>query len=125
MSLKRLDLPDGQWADLLERPYHAEYLAILEASERAVRGDATWAEWAFTLGRQYTKVWGLRGDDGQAIDLKDWSKVDPDLVDAICTEAQNRWREWQAARVPLVARRDVSPRPTPGEPSPDTSPAAP
>lgn len=122
MSLKRLDLPDGQWADLLERPLHEDYVAILEAAEDAARGGGTWVRWAETLGRRYCKAWSVRGDDGAPLDLKDWGRADPDITDAICTEAQNRYQAWEASRVPLVARL---PRPArssaPATPSADTS----
>jgi hypothetical protein len=120
--LRRLDLPDGQWADLLERPLHEDYVAILEAAEDATRGGGTWVRWAETLGRRYVKAWSVRGDDGQPLALSDWPKADPDITDAICTEAQNRWQAWQAGRVPLVTRLPRPSRPSVLEtPSGDTS----
>ena len=105
MTLKRLDLPDGQWADLLVKPKHAEYFAILEAYEDAVRGRGTMVRWALTVGEQYTKAWGIRGEDGQPVKDGDWPALEPDYSDAICTEAQNRYQEWSENRVPLVTPR--------------------
>jgi len=106
--LKRLDLPDGQWADLLVKPHHSEYLAIIEAFEDAARGRETMARWAFIVGREYTKAWHIRGEDGALIEYPDWDALDPDYTDALCTEAQNRWHEWSEKRRPLVMRRPRS-----------------
>lgn len=105
MATERLELPDGQWADLLVKPRHAEYLAIIEAAERAEDGTGTWAEWALTIGQQYTTAWRVTLEGGDPAPLDDWSGVDPDITDAICTEAQSRWREWSANRRPLVIPR--------------------
>jgi hypothetical protein len=121
MALKRLELPDGQWADLLVRPKHEDYVAIVEAAEEAERGLGTIVRWYDTMGRRFCKAWSVRGDDGQPLDLNDWDKADPDITDAITTEARNRWDEWQEARVPLVARRPRRPRETPPTPSAPTS----
>jgi hypothetical protein len=125
--VKRLELPDGQWADLIEKPKHADYVAIVEAAEEAARGTGSWVLWAETVGRRFCKAWLVRGDDGQPLDVNDWSNADPDITDAICTEAQNRWGEWEANRVPLVTRR---PRPknrsgtsTPSDAGPEGSPS--
>lgn len=103
MSLLRLDLPDGQWADLLVKPSHAEYLAIIEAAEDASRGRDTEAHAMLVLGQQYCKAWNVRHPEtGAPLDLSDWSPADPDITDAICTEAFARWKEWDESRVPLV-----------------------
>jgi hypothetical protein len=125
--LKRLDLPDGQWADLLVKPTHADYVAILEAAEAASTGAGTWVQWALVIGRRYCKAWLVRGPDGSPLDVNDWGPADPDITDAICTEAQNRYGEWSESRSPLVTRRQRTPRlpETPSPRSDDTSEDAP
>ena len=128
MRLKRLDLPDGQWADLAVRPSHSDYIAIIEAAEDAANGTGSIAGWYETMGKRYCKAWSIRNDEGQPVDIKDWSGVDdPDLTDAIITEARNRWDEWQEQRVPLVARRERQSRreapETPSEPGSEASPS--
>ena len=125
--LKRLELPDGQWADLLVKPTHADYVAILEAAEAASTGEGTWVQWALVIGRRYAKAWLVRGPDGSPLDLADWGPADPDVTDAICTEAQNRYQEWSESRVPLVTRRPRTPRKpeTPEAPSEATSEVSP
>ena len=103
MALKRLDLPDGQWADQILKPRHAEYLAIIEAAEDARRGRDTEAHAMLVIGQQYTKAWNVRDPEtGVALDLADWGPADPDITDAICTEAFARWKDWDTSRVPLV-----------------------
>jgi hypothetical protein len=119
--LKRLDLPDGQWADLLAKPRHAEHVAITEAAEEAERRLGTWTRWAMVVGQQYTKAWSIRDEEGQPVKDGDWSRLDPDIADAICTEAQNRYAEWQAGRVPLVTRRVPSPSAETPAPSSDAT----
>jgi hypothetical protein len=104
--VKRLDLPDGQWADLVEKPTHGDYVAILEAAEDAATGRGSAVAWQETIGRRFTKAWHVRSADGSLLsDVDDWDPVDPDITDAIITEAQNRWDDWQANRRPLVTRR--------------------
>ena len=98
--LERLDLPDGQWADLLVRPRHAEYVAI----KRVAEGDSE-VDWQLEMARQFTKDWLVRDEDGKEASLKDWSKIDPDITDAIFQEALNRWLEWSVRRIPLVKAR--------------------
>ena len=120
--LKRLDLPDGQWADLLVKPKHEDYVAIMQSAE----GESG-VEWLLTLGRRFCKAWLVRGEDGTPLAVDDWGGADPDITDAICTEAWNRYTEWDDGRVPLVTRRRRTPRPTPPTlaPSAATSEAAP
>jgi len=120
--IERLELPDGQWADQLVRPRHREYVAIIEAAEDAQRGRDTWTNWALVVGREFTKAWYIRGEDGQALPFGDWSLADPDLTDAMCTEAQNRWHAWYEGRRPLVLPRPRRSDPmTLGTSSGDTS----
>lgn len=135
MALKRLELPDGQWADMLIVPRHAEYLAIIETAEDAARGRDTEAHAMLVIGQQYTKAWSVRDPEtGAALTLADWGPADPDITDAICTEAFARWKEWDTSRVPLVTpwwqRVRSKPIPAPSsngtpEASPSPSPTTP
>ncbi len=111
MAIERLELPDGQWADQLVKPRHAEYVAITKAAEAAEAGESDWTEWALTVGREFTKRIHIVDEEGDDLPVADWSKADPDITDAICTEAQNRYRDWQVNRpVPLVAVRQPKPK---------------
>jgi hypothetical protein len=123
MALSRLPLPDGQWADLLLVPRHAEYITIIEAAEDASRGRETEAHAMLVVGQQYTKAWSVRDPEtGAALSLSDWGPADPDITDAICTEAFARWKEWDTSRTPLVTPwwQRVLSKLTPESSSPDT-----
>lgn len=128
MATKRMTLPDGQWADLLVRPLHEDYVAILEAAEQAAGPLGSVTDWHVAIGQRYCKAWLVRDEDGAELSVSDWSKADPDITDAICTEALNRWDEWQEQRVPLVARRQRRSRSvaseTPSEPTSTASPSS-
>lgn len=125
MALKRLTLPDGQWADLLEKPRHEDYAAIVAAAESVFAGDMADSEFNLVVGRRYCKAWHVLTDDGWHDDVTDWAPADPDVTDAIVTEALNRWDEWQDQRVPLVERRRRTTRRTPSTPSDDGSAGTP
>jgi hypothetical protein len=99
----RLDLPSGRTVELKDKPNTADYVAILEAIERAQRGTSTLVAWAQVVGQTY-----LLTEDV----LDGWDELDPDDTDAICGKAQELWREWQKQRRPKATKR---------KPSPDTS----
>jgi len=107
MATERLELPDGQWADIRTSPNHAQYRAVIAAMEDAGTGRATMIEWASTVGRQMTAAWLVRDEQGKTLELDDegWDAAPADIVDAICTEAQLIWKEWQAKRRPLAMSR--------------------
>ena len=117
--LKRFELPDGQWADMLVEPKHEDYVAILQAQEVAADGTSTIVEWKVTVGHRFTKAWSVRGEAGE-LKVDDWSQADPRITMAICDEAIVRWKEWEAARPPLVPRKPSLPE-TSETPSGDTS----
>lgn len=120
--LKRLDLPDGQWADLLVKPRHAEYIAVKEALEDALRGRDSVANYEFVMGREFTKGWRIRAEDGTDVAFGDWATLDPDISETICNEAHNRWLDWDESRIgPLVKARPRVDRATPAPSSADTS----
>ncbi len=116
MATERFELPDGQWADIRISPKHRQNLAILAAGERATSERITYSEWASVIGRQLTESWFVRDEDGTLLDLDDegWGDADPVVIDAICTRAQELWRDWQ--------RGERRPKATSGNSSADTSP---
>ena len=105
MATKRLELPDGQWAEIRTKPNHGQNLRISIATERATTGRGSFSEWASTVGRQMTETWFVRNEQGETITLSDagWESAPGEIIDAICTQAQEQWSEWQKNRPePLV-----------------------
>jgi len=118
--LKRFELPDGQWADMLVEPKHADYVAVMQAQEEAATGNGSIIDWKITVGQRFVKAWNVRGEDGEPLKIDDWSQADPRVTMALCDEALVRWREWEARRPPFVTRKPDLPK-TPEKPSDDTS----
>ena len=104
MALKRLDLPDGQWADQRTVPTNAQFRAIQESDD-----------WQ-SMGRQLTEAWYVRGDDGQPLPLgrepdglgghrfddAGWGAADAGLILDICAGAAVLFNEWLTQRRPKV-----------------------
>ena len=65
----RIDLPDGQWAELRERITHAEDKQIKRARRKARDNpEETWDDLTVAL-RVFVTAWNVRDLDGQPIDL--------------------------------------------------------
>lgn len=89
----RLDLPvSRRTVELKDKPNTADYVAIVEAAERASNGRGSFIGWAQTVGQTFL------------LDDIDWDEADPDDTDAICTAAQNLWKEWQKQRRPKATK---------------------
>ena len=118
--IERLKLPDGQWADQRTTPRNAEYVAIIEAAEKASSGQGSWIAWAQTVGRRMTTAWSVRDEDGKPLPFDDdgWATADPELIDAICAQAQAHWKEWRTKRRPFVTSETVSDAGSEESPSP-------
>lgn len=104
----RVELKDGGWAEVRSAPTNAQYVAIIEASERAASGRGSWIAWAQTVGQQLAEAGECRVD-GKLVDLFDaWDEADVDDIDKVCTAAQESWREWQKQRRPKARKRPSS-----------------
>lgn len=103
----RLELRDGQWADLSTRLTWGQYQSI-NAAILGLADDAsreTVIEVSTVWAKAYTRAWNVRGPDGHELPLEDasWLVADAEVVEDITREAQRRWDEWRASRRPLAS----------------------
>jgi hypothetical protein len=82
----RIDLPDGQWADIRERITHADDKAIKRARVRVRETPETALgdEITATL-RVFVKAWNVRDIDGNVLNLDDagLEAVPMDIADTL------------------------------------------
>ncbi len=108
----RLDLRDGQWAELRERINHGTD-KHLKRTWRQGKSDIAYAFDIDTeLGRAFVSAWSVRDIDGISIALTDADAIErlpDDIADAIASEAA---RLWTGATVPN------EPTPPPSDDSP-------
>ena len=95
----RLDLPSGRTVELKDKPTTADYVAIIEAAERAASGRGSWIGWAQAVGQRFLDTEDV---------LDGWDDADPDDTDAICAQAQTLWKEWQKQRRPKATKSTSS-----------------
>jgi hypothetical protein len=88
----RVDLRDGQWAEVREHISHGAAKAILRANE-----DTDIWEFMTDLTRGYVKAWDIKDPDGQPIGVDDPQAVDKmpqDIVQALFRDTlRPLWRQ--------------------------------
>ena len=88
--MPRIELRDGQWADLRERITHGQDKAIRRAQLRArldPGGDA--GEGDTVALRAFIRAWSINDPEGKPIALEDADAIDrmpSDIADVIATE---------------------------------------
>lgn len=91
----RLELRDGQWADLRERISHGADKRIKIAWRRGQNDETQTLELDDVLIREFVTVWHVLDVDGQAIPLADADATDrlpEDISDAIAVAAGELYR---------------------------------
>ena len=83
----RLELPDGQWADLRERLTYAQARDVRRAS-LSIRGDdLAMADFDLVLVRAYVSGWHVLGIDGAAVPLEGMESAPDDVIQVISSKA--------------------------------------
>jgi len=67
--MPRIELRDGQWADLRERISHAQDKDIKRAKIRVESQPETLVDWATVIVRAFVREWRVNDPDGNPIDL--------------------------------------------------------
>lgn len=94
----RLELADGQWAELRERLTYAQAREI-RATLLAVDEDhARLADLDLGLVRAYVSSWHVLDLEANAVALDQPQSAPDDVIQAIAVEAMRRWQE--SAAVP-------------------------
>lgn len=90
----RIDLRDGQWADLRDRITHGQDKVILKAHRRGAANPDEQVDFETILVRQFVRSWNVLDPDGQAIPLDDGDAIDrapEDIVDELFKAAVTAW----------------------------------
>jgi hypothetical protein len=99
----RVELRDGQWADLREHITHATDKQIKVARLQAMKDDTVAFDWGTVLVRAFVRDWNVKDPDGNPITIADPDAIErapDDIIDELfdpCSEA------WAGATVPNQA----------------------
>lgn len=89
----RVDLPDGQWAELRERPTVNQLNLVRRAMLRISADPGAGADVALAYVEAYVSAWSIRNPQGQAVTLEQAGDAPDELVQAIALEAAKLYRE--------------------------------
>ncbi|HXJ66731.1 MAG TPA: hypothetical protein VNN79_23480 [Actinomycetota bacterium] len=86
----RIELRDGQWADLRDRITHGQDKEIKRAGVRVEANREALVEWPTVLLRAFIEAWNVKDVDGNPIDLADPDALDrapSDIIDVLFPHA--------------------------------------
>lgn len=89
--MSRIDLPDGQWAQLRERPTHAQLNVLRRALLRAGDEAEAGADVALAYVSAYVEAWEVKDLAGNQVPLDTAATAPDDIVSAIAGECKERW----------------------------------
>jgi hypothetical protein len=90
----RVELRDGQWADLRDHITHAVDKTIKVARLKAKSQDADAFDWQTILVRAFVRDWSVKDPEGNPIPITDPDAVDrapDDVIDALWVKAAEAW----------------------------------
>lgn len=99
----RLELPDGQWAELRERISHGSDKRIKLAHRRGRDDDAAALEIDDILVREFVTAWHVLDIDGTPVPLADADATDrarEDVIDTIALRAAEMYVEATVPNAP-------------------------
>jgi hypothetical protein len=103
MAIERLELPDGQWADIEHRPTHGTIRKIGKETDRLGRSDPLAGE--DVIVGNLVREWYVKDGDGSevALDKRDtWDRIPQDtfslISDECLTVVESSYPNRQAAR---------------------------
>lgn len=112
--MPRIELRDGQWADLREHITHADDKRIKAQYRKSTDedGDDDASDELNTLvARIYVKEWNVLDPDGSPIPLSDADAVDrapDDIIDALIPECSKLWKANLRPNPPTPSSSDDS-----------------
>jgi hypothetical protein len=89
----RLDLPDGSWAELRERPTHGQVTLVRKALLRAGDEIEAAADVAVAYVQAYVSAWSVKNGEGNEIPLDQPESAPDDVVQAIAEAAKTLYTE--------------------------------
>jgi len=99
----RVDLPDGQWADLREHINHGTDKHLKRAWRKGKEDPDLAFDIDTELVRAFVRTWQVNDPDGNAIPWTDADAVDratDDVVDELATKAAELWSGVTAPNAP-------------------------
>lgn len=108
----RVELRDGQWAELRERITHAADKRIRRAYLVSERADIVEAQTVKI--REFITAWSVNDPDGKPIDLSDADAIDrlpEDIADELHEEADNHYGRATRPNPPTPPSSDGSSSP--------------
>lgn len=90
----RIELPDGQWAELRERITHAQDKDVKRLIDKAKADEAVWFDVDTLLIRTFVRDWYAKDVDGQPILASDADAVErlpSDIADTLAVEASKAY----------------------------------
>jgi len=88
----RLELRDGQWAELHERLTHAEDKALKKLRIQGQDDRTLYFDWQTEIVRTFTKRWHVLDREGQSIPLEDPDAIErapSDILEALFEPASD------------------------------------
>jgi hypothetical protein len=93
-TMPRIELRDGQWADLREHITHGVDKQIKVARRRAQNDDVAAFDWETFIVRAFVRDWNVKDPDGRDIPLGDADAIErapDDVIDALVKPAAEAW----------------------------------
>lgn len=109
----RIDLPDGQWAELRDRITHGDAKTLKAAWRTARQNDdqALIVGFDTLLMQTYVTAWHVLAIDGKEMPLEPaaFDLLPEETADPIAEAAANQWAGAQVPNVPTPPSSDDSP----------------
>lgn len=107
----RIELRDGQWAELRERITHAVDKDIKKAHMRGRSDPVESFELDTVITRAFVRDWNVRDPDGAAISLTDADAIErapDDIIEVLAKAAAQQWTQATVPNVPTPPSSDGS-----------------
>ena len=88
----RLDLPDGAWAEVRERPTHAQVNLVRRALLRVGEDVTAGADVALAMVTAYVSAWSVRDAEGHEVPLDRAADAPDDVITAVAKAAGEQYR---------------------------------
>jgi hypothetical protein len=92
----RIELRDGQWAELRERINHGEKKMLMRAVQAGQRDESLIFDYETVLVRVFLRAWSVKDIDGNPIDLADGDAIErtpADIFDELSDAAERLYLE--------------------------------
>jgi hypothetical protein len=92
--MPRIELRDGQWAELRERITHGVDKDIKRARTKAMTEAEAEFDWTTVITRAFVREWNVKDPDGNPIPITDPDAIErapDDIIDVLWPKAAEAW----------------------------------